>query len=98
MIDVYSCGYECKLNSIKGKSVVLTGEGIAEIFEVTEENQEIQIVERNIRGEIYLTAYPVIGGKLNENGMMGGRFVYSSDSRFRTISAYPVPLHDRFER
>jgi hypothetical protein len=31
------------------------------------------------------------------SSMFGGNFIYSSDSRFRRISAYPAPLHDRFE-
>lgn len=29
--------------------------------------------------------------------MAGGNFVYSSDSRFREINQYPVPVHDRAE-
>lgn len=30
--------------------------------------------------------------------MMGGNFIYSSDSRFRQlINEYPLPVHDRFE-
>lgn len=29
--------------------------------------------------------------------MFGGSFVWSSDSRFRKISEYPVPIHDRYE-
>ena len=29
--------------------------------------------------------------------MMGGCFAYSSDSRFRDFSEYPIPIHDRIE-
>lgn len=30
--------------------------------------------------------------------MMGGNFVYTSDSRFRNgVCEYPIPVHDRFE-
>ena len=29
--------------------------------------------------------------------MMGGCFIYTTDSRFRRIAEYPVALHDRFE-
>lgn len=29
--------------------------------------------------------------------MFGGNFCYSSDSRFREICQYPIPIHDRFE-
>ena len=30
--------------------------------------------------------------------MFGGNFVYTSDSRLREITPYPIPVHDRFER
>jgi len=33
----------------------------------------------------------------NKRGMFGGNFVYSCDSRFRAISRFPIPIHDRFE-
>lgn len=29
--------------------------------------------------------------------MFGGNFIYCSDSRFREISPYPIPIHDRIE-
>lgn len=30
--------------------------------------------------------------------MMGGAFVYSTDSRFsKTYGSYPIPVHDRYE-
>lgn len=29
--------------------------------------------------------------------MFGGNFVYSSDSRFREINGYPIPIYDRRE-
>lgn len=29
--------------------------------------------------------------------MFGGNFAYTSDSRFREINAYPLPIHDRYE-
>lgn len=31
------------------------------------------------------------------NSMAGGNYVGSSDSRFRELSRYPLPVHDRFE-
>ena len=30
-------------------------------------------------------------------GGMGGNFIWSTDSRFRDMHPYPVPVHDRFE-
>lgn len=30
--------------------------------------------------------------------MFGGNFVYTSDSRFRQVCNYPLPIHDRVER
>jgi hypothetical protein len=29
--------------------------------------------------------------------MAGGNFVFSSDSRFRAVCPYPIPVHDRYE-
>ena len=29
--------------------------------------------------------------------MMGGNFIFSSDSRFKEYSRQPIPIHDRFE-
>jgi len=29
--------------------------------------------------------------------MFGGNYVMTSDSRFRDVSPYPLPVHDRFE-
>jgi hypothetical protein len=36
--------------------------------------------------------------RVGQRGMMGGNFVWSSDSRFRSgVSEQPIPVHDRFE-
>lgn len=70
---------------------------IPEIFEVTNDCPAVAIVKRNIQGgeEPYLTAYPVINGKIDKDRMMGGCYIKTSDSRFP--ARYPVPLHDRLE-
>lgn len=42
----------------------------------------------------------LVPSKLKTSGkwyMMGGCFAYSCDSRFREISEYPLPIHDRVE-
>ena len=69
----------------------------------TKENEVyLVIIRRNLFGGEYLHVEPRINGKTLcpdgwIGGMMGGNFVYSSDSRFRQISPYPLPVHDRFE-
>ena len=42
----------------------------------------------------YIKAKP---SSLKSHSMMGGTFIYSSDSRFREVHPYPIPLHDRVE-
>jgi len=45
-------------------------------------------------GSVYVYAEPIDEGHY----MMGGSFIYSSDSRFRKyFNEYPIPLHDRQE-
>jgi len=101
IVDIFSNGSNCSNGGLSSKvtKCTLVGRGIAEIFEVTEEYPPVQIVARELHHGTYLTAYPVnADGTLDKSGaMFGGCFVYSSDSRFREISAYPVPLHDRKE-
>ena len=69
-------------------SLTIVGEGIAEIFEVTEERPAVKIEKYCGR----LRAVPV--GKEGWP-MFGGNFIYTSDGRFP--SQYPIPVHDRFE-
>jgi hypothetical protein len=57
----------------------------------------LRISVRSIGGETYLTAYPLGRRWKNRHLMMGGNFVYSCDSRFRRLCAYPIPVHDRCE-
>lgn len=35
--------------------------------------------------------------KADKHYMMGGNFLFTSDSRFRNIVGYPIPIHDRIE-
>lgn len=62
----------------------------------------LQIVPGNLSG--LLKAVPVLGWEAEATirgktvgPMFGGSFIWSSDARFRRISEYPVPIHDRFE-
>jgi len=54
----------------------------------------VMIKKKNVCGKEYVYAEPIDGCGY----MMGGSFIYSSDSRFRRhLSDYPIPLHDRQE-
>ena len=80
------------------KDLTLIGEKIDQVFGVTPERPMVKIEVRKLTHGDYLTARPCDSeGNMRKGGMFGGCFIYSSDSRFRAISAYPVPLHDRFE-
>jgi hypothetical protein len=70
---------------------------VAGVFEPTEKAPAVAVVNRFVCGRHYLTAYPVVNGEIDTNCMAGGCFIYSCDGRFRDISDYPVPLHDRKE-
>lgn len=76
------------------KSVLLVGDGVAEVFEENESRPTLRLVRRNLGGE-YLHAEPVVQPRGMVGPMFGGNFVHSSDSRFP--SRYPIPVHDRFE-
>lgn len=55
-----------------------------------------KLVKRDIFGRQYMHVEPV-ARPTGCGWMSGGCFVYSSDSRFRDISPYPLSLHDRQE-
>lgn len=47
----------------------------------------------------YVVECDILGEPLHPKGqpMAGGNFIYSCDSRYRRLSAYPVSIHDRIE-
>lgn len=60
----------------------------------------VRLVRRVIGGEPYIHAEPVPPENMEPGlvgPMMGGTFIYTSDSRLRDIIPYPIPLHDRYE-
>ena len=67
------------------------------VFEPDDKAPAVAVVNRFVCGREYLTAYPVVDGKIDKDCMAGGCFIYSSDGRFHDISDYPIPLHDRKE-
>ena len=87
----------CSNNGISSKcnKVVLIGDGIPGVFEVSEDAPAVKLVKRNICGKEYSHVEPVERGK--SSWMSGGSLVYSCDSRFRDLSPYPLSLHDRQE-
>jgi hypothetical protein len=77
-------------------NVVLTGYGVAEIFEPSYKMPEVELVRKNYNGREYVYALPVEPeGAEFTCWMFGGAFIYDSDSRF--ISKQPIKLHDRKE-
>lgn len=55
-----------------------------------------KVVKHELWGKTYLHIEPM--AKPNGCGwMMGGNLAYSSDSRFRELSDYPLAIHDRQE-
>lgn len=93
-------GVDCSYYGISSKSENLTliGEGIDPVFDANQERPAVKIVKRNLFGSDvpYVHAEPVNRPE-GCSAMFGGTFIYSSDARFRKISPYPIPLHDRFE-
>ena len=80
--------------STKHKQFVLTGEGMPEIFEPTEETPELVLV----KWYGFYKAVPAIQPRGVCGPMSGGCYVETSDGRFsRVTGGHPVPLHDRFE-
>lgn len=75
--------------SSKHSRLLLTGNKIPEVAEETDISKVV-----NLYYNPQLKVKPV---KTKYHSMMGGNFIYSSDSRFRQISNQPIPIHDRVE-
>ena len=95
LVWVYRPHFDCTNGGITShnNTVLLVGEGVPEIFEPGD-LPVLKLVKRQLRGTEppYLHAQPIEGS----GHMMGGNFIYSSDSRFP--SDYPISVHDRQER
>lgn len=91
-VEIYRSNYDGNLNKFNGKKgLTLVGGGMPEMYEPDENNPGIKLVTRNLFGKDYTHAEPIEPG----NYAFGGSFVWTSDSRFRDVCPYPVPLHDR---
>jgi hypothetical protein len=81
--------------SSKVKGFTLIDDEVPGIFEPTEDRPALVLVRRVVFGKPYIHAVPY--SMKDEQTMMGGNFVYTSDSRLRAVSQYPIPVHDRVE-
>jgi hypothetical protein len=99
LVNIYRCAdrTDCSNGGISSKvsRAVLTSPMLPEIFEPTAEAPEFQLVKKNY-GRDYFCAYPVINGEMRQ-GLFGGNYLSTSDSRLDEITQYPIPIHDRFE-
>lgn len=66
-------------------------------FEPQDIRECVRVECKEVAGNQYIDCKPLYFR--NRWYMMGGNFLYTSDSRFREItgSQYPVPIHDRYE-
>ena len=66
-------------------------------FEPEDIRECVYIEWREVSGSEYIDCKPLYFRR--RWYMMGGNFLYTSDSRFREItgSKYPIPIHDRYE-
>ncbi len=94
LVSIYRSDYDCKLNALHGKKkAVLTGVGIPEIFEPSDECPELVLMVP--KGK-YNYCEPNIAIPEGHTGYMnGGTFINTSDSRFPFKGA--IPIHDRTE-
>lgn len=92
--DVYRNSFrDCSNKSISSyhNTLLLIGESVPEI---SQETDITKIVSLRNNGSYY--AEPI---GITNHKMMGGNFLYSCDSKFRSeINPYPIRIHDRFER
>lgn len=90
--EIYQGSFVDSLSPIKdAKSVTIIDDAMPQMFEANDNYPPVRLVRRNLsRGE-YIHAEPYEKGSY----AFGGRFIYSSDSRFNDVNKYPIPLHDR---
>lgn len=80
------------------KVLLICEDGFIEVDENNPPENLVKVVTRNLWGEEYMHLEPYAKKPSGKVGyMFGGCYCASSDSRFREISKYPLPLHDRTE-
>lgn len=89
----------CSNNGISEKYdrlLLIHEEGFIDIDENDLPENLVKVVTRNLFGREYKHIEPY--KKADKVGYMsGGSLAYSSDSRFRKVSEYPLSIHDRQE-
>lgn len=101
LVSVFRSRSDCTIGGITSRVNELTAtwdgcERTAGVFDPSRSAPEVRIVERQVCGRPYLTAYvvdPETGEPVKGSCCWGGNFIYCCDSRFP--SDYPVPVHDR---
>lgn len=95
--------YDCTLNGVTSikrgtKDAIVLGVAgpYSDEEALTMGGVVLRIVKRNFGGVEYIHAVPV-GLPIAAQTMFGGNFIYTSDSRFRDVCPYPIPVHDRIE-
>lgn len=92
LVSIYRDNYRSKINVLDGKSkAVLIDDSLVELFEPTDDAPAIRLVRRNLFGKEYIHAEPMEKGSYS----FGGSYIAATDSRFRELNKYPIPLHDR---
>jgi len=88
-------GSDCSLKGISSKhnSIIITGPGIPEVFEPSENCPEMVLEPNANRVAGNMAIYPADKGE--KWYCFGGNFAYSSDSRFP--SNQPIKIYDRRE-
>ena len=90
--EIYQSSFIDSYSPIKeAKNVTIIDDALPKMLTVTEDRPAVRLVRRKICGKDYIHAEPYERGSY----AFGGRFIYCSDSRFRDINQYPIPLHDR---
>lgn len=83
-------------NRVNGvDEVTVLDDAINGPFEPNEKAPAVRLIRRMIGGTEYIHAVPF--GFKDHEGMFGGNFIYTSDSRLRNVCQYPIPVHDRKE-
>lgn len=91
----------CSNNGISerfDKLLIVHDSGFIDIDPENPPENLVKLVVRNIGGREYKHLEPVVRPDKGCVGwMFGGDYAGCSDSRFREISDYPLPIHDRQE-
>lgn len=94
---------DCTRDGLSSRHISFTvlDDAVEGPFEPSENRPALRIVRRKLFGEVYMHLAPA--DCVNEKGeqvkhtSFGGNFAFTSDSRFRKVASYPLPIHDRVE-